>query len=229
MRETGRTGLSAEDSTFTPAPSKVAGSSCLPHPTEPHGDWGSPNPGDPCALASAPTQPLLPLSPRAGLRAPGPGMSGERDHAGQGGICATFIVPGSPLGSRVSPAPQQAIPMEGFTEQRGRGGASSVVKLSIKAHTALSAPAPPPHVLPRQPPRPGTEVPALPDGREALGSTHRFAKKQDFPPPRHTPFSTLGTALAQRPGEVTAAAPAQGEQPTASPSPGPLDLGTPPS
>lgn len=63
-------------------------------------------------------------------------MSGERDHAGQGGICATFIVPGSPLGSRVSPAPQQAIPMEGFTEQRGRGGASSVVKLSIKAHTA---------------------------------------------------------------------------------------------
>lgn len=102
-----------------------------------------------------PTPTPTPATSRA--EGPGPGASGERDHAGQGGICATFIVPGSPLGPRVSIAPQQAIPVEGFTEQRdrGRGRASSTVNLSRKAHSALSAPAPPPHVLPRQLPRPG--------------------------------------------------------------------------
>lgn len=212
----GCAGLSAGASAFSPAPSKAA------HPTEPPGDWDSPNRGDACAPAPASAPP--PLAPRAGLRVPGPGASGERDHAGQGGICAPFIVPGSPLGPRVSTAPQQ----EGFTEQRGRGRgrASSAVNLSRKAHSARSAPAPHPTFLP-SPPCPKRPTPRHPaPERKFLPFPMAEKKVWDLLVhwQRDGVFLLLGifrSLLWSRlwpsvPGEVPAAAPAQGEQPSAS-------------
>lgn len=178
-----------------------------------------------CALAPAPAPPLL--LPGAGLRTPGLGAGGGGGLARGTVLCKAASVQcllyrRKPSGTEGLPTPAQATPLGRVSQSKGEGiGANFAARLSSKGRLTPKAlqPQPTPSSALPASPAPGMEVPAIPDGREGLGSTRPSENKPGLFSPYWThsiPFSALGTALAQRPGEVTVAALVQGEQPTAS-------------